>query len=86
MTPIELAAIRAASRVASIIPSLCLAQSNGGSAHRLRECATALQAAADTCFAALPEEDATPPEAIAASPCHLRQVIEAHRIAQEAAE
>ena len=84
MTTIELAAITAASRVASIIPSLCLAQSNGGSAHRLRECATALQEAADACFAALPEEDA--PEATAAAPCHLRPAIEAHRIAQEAAE
>ena len=52
----------------------------------LRMAATMLQGAADTCFAALPEEDATSPEAIAAAPCHLRPVIEAHRIAQEAAE
>ena len=84
MTPIELAAITAASRVASIIPSLCLAQSNGGSAHRLRECAAALQEAADSCFAALPEEIA--PEATAAAPCHLRPDIEAHPAAQLAHE
>ena len=83
MTPIKLAAITAASRVASIIPSLCLAQSNGGSARYLRECATALQEAADACFAVLPEGDETSPEAIAAAPCHLRPAIEAHRIAQE---
>ena len=50
----------------------------------LRNAASVLQAAADTCFAALPEGPT--PEAIAAAPRHLRQVIEAHRIAQEAAE
>ena len=52
----------------------------------LRMAATMLQTAAETCFAALPEEDETSPEAIAAAPCHLRPVIEARRIAQTAAD
>lgn len=48
----------------------------GGDAKILRRAATKLQSAADACFAALPEDDDL-------APCHPRQVIEGHKIAQE---
>lgn len=48
----------------------------GGDAKILRRAATKLQSAADTIFAALPEDDEP-------APCSLRPVIEAHRIARK---
>ena len=80
--PIEQAAFTAWQQAHGSIFHLMLAYKHG-IPDALRAAASMLQAAADACFAALPEGDETSPEAIAAAPCHLRQVIEAHRIAQE---